>query len=254
MDKALCRAITPDQREPGAYGGRIFEQPLDEGTQLLHPGVLHLRDPGVKLVALAFTDHAAEGLDLVIRAGHDRIEAEETRQEGPIGRAPVLRFRQKQAGRSEGGQWGGAALVMVLRIEGRRRHLSEFEPGARLPPQLADVPRHRPPRRPVPLPHELPPELLGVATAGIPPPSQIRGERRDQGLPAMPWPLPLGRLGHREIPIDGRATDLDLPRDGGNPHVLGMQPLDLVIAADPAGVTRLADRRKSGRERWGSMP
>ena len=70
----------------------------------------------------------------------------------------------------------------------------------------------------------------------------------------MPWSLPLRRLGHREIPIDRWATDLDLPRDGGNPHVLGMQPLDLVIAADPASVTRLADRRQSGRELWRSIP
>lgn len=68
----------------------------------------------------------------------------------------------------------------------------------------------------------------------------------------MARPLPLGRLGQGEIPIDGRATDLDTPRDGGNPQLLGAQPLNLVVAADPAGVTRLAEHSRRGRElcRW----
>jgi hypothetical protein len=68
----------------------------------------------------------------------------------------------------------------------------------------------------------------------------------------MARPLPLGRLGQGEIAIDGRATDLDTPRDGGNPQLLGAQPLNLVVAADPAGVTRLAEHSRRGRElcRW----
>ena len=132
------------------------------------------------------TDHATEGLDLMIRAGHPRIEAAEVRQEGLIGRAPVFRFRRKQACRTEGGQREGAALGMVLGIEGRRRGLAKLEPGARLPPQSAGVPLHRPPRRLVALRHELPLELSGVPTAGIPPPSQVRGEGRDQGPAAVP--------------------------------------------------------------------
>jgi hypothetical protein len=52
--------------------------------------------------------------------------------------------------------------------------------------------------------------------------------------------VPFGRLGHGEISIHGRATDLDLPRDGGNPQVLGVQPLDLVVQVHPSGVMRLA--------------
>jgi hypothetical protein len=138
---------------------------------------------------------------------------------------------------------------MVLRIEGHRRHLAQFAPGARLPPSLADVPPHRPSRRPVPLGHQLPPELLGIPTAGIPPPSQVRGKGRDQGRPAVPRPLPLGRLGHGEIPVDGRATDLDPPRDGGKPQLLGTPPLNLVVAVNPSCVARLADHRRRGRER-----
>jgi hypothetical protein len=70
----------------------------------------------------------------MIRARHDWIEVEEVRQEGLIGWTVILRFSEKQAYRTEGGQWGGTALVMVLGIEGRRRGLAELEPGARLPP------------------------------------------------------------------------------------------------------------------------
>jgi hypothetical protein len=105
----------------------------------------------------------------------------------------------------------------------------------------------------MPLGHQLPPELLGVAAAGIPPPSQIRGEGRHEGLAAVPRPLPFGWLGHHEIPVDGRAADPDLPRDGGNPHVLGVQPLNLVVAMGPGSVARLAERRQRGRELCGSM-
>ena len=32
------------------------------------------------------------------------------------------------------------------------------------------------------------------------------------------------------------------------PSVLGMQPLNLVVAVDPAGVTRLAEHGRRGRE------
>jgi hypothetical protein len=185
VDKALGRPVTPDERSPSAHGRFILEQPFGESPQLLHTAVLHLRNPGVKSATVPLTDHATEGLDLMIRAGHRRIEAEEMRQEGLIGRALVFRSRQKQAGCSEGGQWRGAALVLLLRIEGRRRGLATLEPSTRLPPQLTNVPLDRPPCRLVPLRHELPPELLRVPTAGVPPPSQIWGEGRHEGLPAM---------------------------------------------------------------------
>ena len=66
--------------------------------------------------------------------------------------------------------------------------------------------------------------------------------------------MPRGWLGPGERPIHGRATDLDLPRDGGNPHVWGVHPLDLVVAVDPAGVARLAARRQRGRDLCGAMP
>ena len=78
------------------------------------------------------------------------------------------------------------ALIMVLRIKERGGRLAEFEPGACLPPQLADVPLHRPPCRLVPLRHELPPELLGIATPSIPSPSQVWDERPDQERSAVP--------------------------------------------------------------------
>jgi hypothetical protein len=54
--------------------------PFGKGSQLLHAGVLYLRDPDTKRVAVTLTDHLAEALDLVIRTGHHRIEAEETGQ------------------------------------------------------------------------------------------------------------------------------------------------------------------------------
>ena len=60
--------------------------------------------------------------------------------------------------------------------------------------------------------------------------------------------MPLRRLRHGEIPIDGRATDLDTPRDGGYPQLLGTQPMNLVVALDPAGVARLTEHRRRGRE------
>ena len=145
MDKALCRAMTPHQRQPGAYGRCLLEQPLHDGSSLLHTGLLYLRDPGITRVASTRTDHAAEGLDLVIRAGHHWVKAEETSEEGLSARAPVFRVRQPQACRSEGRPGGGTVLVMVFRIEGHRCHLSDVEACPRLSPPLADVPRHRHP-------------------------------------------------------------------------------------------------------------
>jgi len=56
--------------------------------------------------------------------------------------------------------------------------------------------------------------------------------------------LPLGRLGHGEIPVDRRATDLDLPRHGSHAQALGVQPPDLVVAVDPAGMAHPAQCRK----------
>jgi hypothetical protein len=50
----------------------------------------------------------------VIREGHDRIEVEETRQEGLIGRAPVLWLRKKEACGLERCHGGKTTLVMVL--------------------------------------------------------------------------------------------------------------------------------------------
>ena len=83
-DTPLRWPIAPDERQPGAHGCCILEQALHEGSQLLHPGLLHLCNPGVKLVASTLTNHATEGLDLVIRSRHDRIEAEEVCQKGLI--------------------------------------------------------------------------------------------------------------------------------------------------------------------------
>jgi hypothetical protein len=85
-------------------------------------------------VVSTLTDHAAKGLDLLIGVGHHRIEAEEMCQVGLIGRGPLVRLRQKQAGRAECGQWRGTPLVLILCIEGRRRGLAKLAPGARLPP------------------------------------------------------------------------------------------------------------------------
>ena len=92
VDNTLRRPVTPDARQPGAHGRFILEPPLDEATQRLHASLLHRRDPGIKLVASTVTDHAAEGLDLVIGGCHDGIEAEEMRQEGPISWTLILRF------------------------------------------------------------------------------------------------------------------------------------------------------------------
>jgi hypothetical protein len=80
VNKALRRPVTPDERSPGAHSPFILEQPFGKGPQLLHAGVLYLRDPSIKRVAVTLTDHLAEALDLVMRAGHHRIEAEETGQ------------------------------------------------------------------------------------------------------------------------------------------------------------------------------
>jgi hypothetical protein len=113
MAKALRRAMTPKQRQAGVDGRRILEQPLNEGSSLLHTGLLHLRDPGITRVASTRTDHAAQGLDLVLCEGHDWIETEETRQLGLISRAPILRFREKQACGPEGCQGRGRAFQMV---------------------------------------------------------------------------------------------------------------------------------------------
>jgi hypothetical protein len=96
--------------------------------------LLHLRDPCVKHIAVMLTDHTTEGLDLMRRVRHDGIEAAEVCQESPISWTLSLRFCEKEAGRAEGSQGSGTALVPVLGIEGRRRHVSECTPGARLPP------------------------------------------------------------------------------------------------------------------------
>jgi hypothetical protein len=84
VDTTLRRPIAPDERQPGAYGRFILEQPMDEATQLLHASLLHHRDPGITPVASTLTDHATEGLDLVIGIRHNRIEAKEVCQEGLI--------------------------------------------------------------------------------------------------------------------------------------------------------------------------
>jgi hypothetical protein len=83
VDNARGRPGTPDAREPSAHGRFIREPPRDDGPQLLPPGARPRRDPGVTIVTVAVTDHAAKGVDVVIRAGEDGIEAEEMRQEGP---------------------------------------------------------------------------------------------------------------------------------------------------------------------------
>jgi hypothetical protein len=84
MDTTLRWPIAPDERQPGAYGRFILEQALREGSQLLHPGLLHRCDPGVERVASTLTEHATAGWDLVIRIRHDRIEAAEVCEEGLI--------------------------------------------------------------------------------------------------------------------------------------------------------------------------
>jgi hypothetical protein len=145
VDTTLRRPIAPDERQAGAHGRFILQQAFREGSPLLHPGLLHRCDPGVKLVASTLTDHATAGLDLVIRLRHDRIEAEEMCEQALIARALVCRVCQQQACRSKSGSWGRTALVLSLGIERRRRHLSKLTPGARLPPSVADVSLHRHP-------------------------------------------------------------------------------------------------------------
>jgi hypothetical protein len=85
-------------------------------------------------VALTPADHAAEGLELVTGACDHGIEAREVREEDPITWTVLPRFRQKEAGRSESGQGGGTAFVLVLGIKGCRWRLAKLEPGACLTP------------------------------------------------------------------------------------------------------------------------
>jgi hypothetical protein len=188
VDKARRRAMPPEQRQSCPPGRRILASPCDEGPQLLHAGIRPRHDPGVTIVPVAVTDQAAAGLDLVIRAGPDRIEAEEMRQEGLLGRAPVFRCRKHQACRSEGAQGGGTALGMVRRVEGRQRPGAAFAPGTRLPPPSTDVALHRPPRRPVPLGH------------ARPPPAKPPG-RRAEHPPRRGRPRPGTRVGNRSATI-----------------------------------------------------
>jgi hypothetical protein len=61
-------------------------------------------------VASTLTDHAAEGLDLAVRAGHYRVKAEEMCEQGLIARAPAFWVRQKQACGPERGQGRGRAF------------------------------------------------------------------------------------------------------------------------------------------------
>jgi len=107
--------MTPEERPPGAPGRRILEQPPDEGPPLRDANRLHLRHPGITRVALPLTNQAAAGLDLVIRERHDRIQTQETRQQGLIGRAPVLRCREQEACGLERCYGGRTTLVMVRR-------------------------------------------------------------------------------------------------------------------------------------------
>jgi hypothetical protein len=158
VDTTLGRPVTPDGRQPGAHRRRIREQSLHEATELLHTRLLHRRDPGLPLVASTLVDHAAEGLDLAIGGGHHGIEVEEVRKEGPRGWTWLLRCCEKQACRAQGGSWGRTALVLVLGLAGRRRGLADREPGACLPPQLADVARRRA--------HASSPSTRGAATEG----------------------------------------------------------------------------------------
>jgi hypothetical protein len=116
MDQARCRAIPPNQRPAGINGHRLLEPPFHEGSSLLHPRLRPLRNPDIQLVASMLTDHAAKNLDLVLCAGHDWIETEETRQLGLISRAPIRRFGEQQTcgpegwqGRGEPSRWGTAS-------------------------------------------------------------------------------------------------------------------------------------------------
>ena len=64
-------------------------------------------------------------------------------------------------------------------------------------------------------------------------------------------PLPLRGLRHGEIAVDGRATHLNPPRHGGNPHLLGVQPLHLILQVDPPFVALLAGCGVGGTRRRG---
>jgi hypothetical protein len=66
----------------------------------------------------------------------------------------------------------------------------------------------------------------------------------------VPRPLPVGRLGHGEIPIDGRATDLDTSCDGGNSQALGVQPLNVVVQVYPSFVALLTDQGRGYMWFW----
>jgi hypothetical protein len=93
-DKTLRWPMAPDERPPGAHGRFILAPSLHEGSSLLHTDLLHRCAPGIQLVASTLTDHAAEGLGLVLRAGHHRVKVEATCEEGLIARALVFRVRQ----------------------------------------------------------------------------------------------------------------------------------------------------------------
>jgi hypothetical protein len=67
---------------------------------------------------VTLADHPAEGLDLVIREGHDGMEAEEPRQQGPINRTLILLGRAQQAGGPEGCQGAGAPSELCSASKG----------------------------------------------------------------------------------------------------------------------------------------
>ena len=61
-----------------------------------------------------------------------------------IGRALFFCFGEKQARSVARRHWSGTALGVLLIIPRRRGYPAKFESGARLSPQLADVPLDRP--------------------------------------------------------------------------------------------------------------
>jgi len=65
--------------------------------------------------------------------------------------------------------------------------------------------------------------------------------------------LPRGRLGHRKVSIDGRATVLDTPCDGRNPQVLSMQRLHLVVQMSPSLLVQLTGWYECRTLLWGAM-
>ena len=65
--------------------------------------------------------------------------------------------------------------------------------------------------------------------------------------------MSLRRLGHGEIPINGRAADLDTLRNGGNPQVLRMQLVNLVVQVYPSFLASLTDRYEGGMLLWRAM-